>query len=429
MREKKSMKKSYDVIITGSGPSGLGTAFHLAENSRKSILLLDRARVSTGGLRNDCKQNYTYPVGFPEELWEKDDAESLLEETARHLEPDIQESRNLEVYIRRAEKLGVELVRIKQCHVGTDKSVQLISSLTGKLRDMGVDISLETEVADVDFGNASISISRAPGSLSYGDLVLAPGRNGAMWLQNVMQKLKISYRDNIVDVGVRIEAREGNYPIVKDYYDPKFLFPENVRTFCTNSGAAYIVKEKYDHYFSVNGHSFSTDRKPNGLINFAMLKTINLTDPVVSGHQFADILGQMAMQLSGGQPMMQRIGDFRLGKRSKSGTFNDDLYNFEPTLKGATPGDISLAVPAKILRSLWKSMKMLDTIVPGILHPSTIIYYPEIKTYGNKPEFLDRNFQAKEHIYMIGDGAGTSRGITAAWASGIRAAQGILSRS
>jgi hypothetical protein len=313
--------------------------------------------------------------------------------------------------------------------VGTDKSVQLISSLTGKLRDMGVDISLETEVADVDFGNASISISRAPGSLSYGDLVLAPGRNGAMWLQYIMQKLGISYRDNIVDVGVRIEAREDNYPIVKDYYDPKFLFPENVRTFCTNSGAAYIVKEKYDHYYSVNGHSFSTDRKPNGLINFAMLKTINLTDPVVSGHQFADILGQMAMQLSGGQPMMQRIGDFRLGKRSKSGTFNDDLYNFAPTLKGATPGDISLAVPAKILRSLWKSMKMLDTIVPGILHPSTIIYYPEIKTYGNKPEFLDRYFQAKKHIYMIGDGAGTSRGITAAWASGIRAARGILSQS
>ena len=124
--------------------------------------------------------------------------------------------------------------------------------------------------------------------------------------------------------------------------------------------------------------------------------------------------------------MMQRVGDFRMGNRSKASTFNDDLYDFKPTLKGATPGDITLAMPARILRDIWKSLKMLDTIVPGILHPSTILYYPEIKTYANRPRFSDRHFQIREGVYIIGDGAGTSRGITAAWASGIRAAEGIL---
>ena len=126
---------------------------------------------------------------------------------------------------------------------------------------------------------------------------------------------------------------------------------------------------------------------------------------------------------------MQRVGDFRMGSRSKEETFNSDLYDFEPTLKSAVAGDLSLSMPAKILRDIWKSLKMLDTIIPGVLHPSTIIYYPEIKTYSNKPNFINEYFMVKEGYYIIGDGAGTSRGITAAWASGIRAVQGILKKS
>jgi uncharacterized FAD-dependent dehydrogenase len=290
---------------------------------------------------------------------------------------------------------------------------------------MGVTVSLETEMTDIDYENRSISL-KDNSIIEFNDLILAPGRAGYSWLQYLMDKLKISYTDNVVDVGIRVEAKEEFYPIVKDYYDPKFIFPGRVRTFCTNSGSAHIVKEKYDKYYSVNGHAYSTDHKPNGLVNFAMLKTITLTDPVVSGHQFAEILGQMAMQLSGGQPMMQRIGDFRLGKRSMKETFNLDLYDFKPTLNSSTPGDVSLAIPSKIMRDIWRAMKMLDTIIPGIMHPSTIIYYPEIKTYAIRPEFINNYFCVKKNIYMIGDGAGTSRGITGAWASGIRASSGIL---
>ncbi len=156
-----------------------------------------------------------------------------------------------------------------------------------------------------------------------------------------------------------------------------------------------------------------------------MLKTVRLTEPLASGQQFAEILGMQAHLLGGGKPLMQRVGDFRLGKRSKEGTFNDDLFDFQATLESSCPGDISLSIPSKILRNIWKSLKMLDTIVPGVLHPSTIMYYPEIKLYANKPQFLDHHFQVVPGVYFAGDGAGTSRGITSAWASGIRAAEGI----
>jgi hypothetical protein len=419
------MNQSYDVIIVGSGPAGLGAAFHIIENSSKSVLLLEKSKISSGGLRNDCKQNYTYPVGFTTELWNEEEADRMLAKVAGHLNPDIVQQRNLDVYIKRAENLGVKLLNIKQSHVGTDRAKGLIADLILKLQEKGVTVALETEVADINYDAKKIYL-KDESEIRFVDIVLAPGRAGYNWLQNQMDKMNIQYSDNVVDVGVRIEAREQNYPIVKDYYDPKFIFPGRVRTFCTNSGSAHIVKEKYEKYYSVNGHAYSTDMASNGLVNFAMLKTITLTDPVVSGHQFAEILGQMAMQLSGGQPMMQRIGDFRLGKRSKRETFNDDLYDFQPTLKNATPGDLSLAIPSKILRDIWRAMKLLDTIIPGILHPSTIIYYPEIKTYAIRPEFINGHFMVKKNLYMIGDGAGTSRGITGAWASGIRAAEGIL---
>ncbi len=420
-------EKRYDVIIVGSGPAGLGAAFHLCEKSDgRSILLIDKAKVSSGGLRNDCKQNYTYPVGFPRDLWSREEATVYLERVATHLNPVYQTPGNIQPYVKRAEKLGVTLLSILQAHVGTDRALPLIKGLLKHIEDRGVEVSLGREMLSLDYPRRRISVSGEEAALEFTDLILAPGRAAYGWIQQIMRSLEVPFSDNIVDVGIRLEARAGNYPIVKDYYDPKFIFPDGVRTFCTNSGSAHVVKEKYEHYYSVNGHSFSTGRTPNGLVNFAMLKTISLTDPVVSGHEFAVILGQMAMQLSGGKPMMQRVGDFRMGNRSKASTFNDDLYDFKPTLKGATPGDITLAMPARILRDIWKSLKMLDTIVPGILHPSTILYYPEIKTYANRPRFSDRHFQIREGVYIIGDGAGTSRGITAAWASGIRAAEGIL---
>lgn len=417
----------YDIIIIGTGPAGLGAAFHLTDISPSlSILMIDREKICSGGLLNDCKQNYTYPIGFVIDYWVREEAERLLPQVEKCLQPVFMEKMNLEVYQRRAERIGVTLLDVRQAHVGTDRSPALIRRLMAELENRGVRFELEREVTDVfdDSAGSGVVINDSE-TLRAGKVIVAPGRKGFSFLQRVMERMGIDYVDNVVDVGIRLEMTADNYSIVNDYYDPKFIFPDGVRTFCTNSGHARVVLERYQGFNLVNGHALSEERAGNNLVNFAMLKTIGLKDPVRSGQQMAVYMGRLANEIGGGKPLMQRIGDFRMGKRSTAETFNEDLYSFPPSCP-VTAGDLGLVVPAKIMRHIWAAMKKLDTIVPGILHPSTIMYYPEIKMYANKPSFLDRHFRVSRNVYMVGDGAGTSRGITGAWASGIRAAEGIL---
>jgi uncharacterized FAD-dependent dehydrogenase len=420
----------YDVIIVGTGPAGLGAAFELIEKRPSlRLLLIDKNEYSSGGLRNDCKMNFSWPIGFPEHCWKAEEAAGYLSRVEAFLEPEIMEKRNLDRYAHRAEKLGVHLLQVRQSHLGTDGGLELIKRLMSALASRGVALSLGELVLSVEAEKRVLVTEKR--ELSYGNLIVAPGRGGFAFLQGIMHGAGVGFTDNVVDIGLRVETKEEHYPIVRDYYDPKFLFPKKTRTFCTNSRAAHVVQERYDlpsgeHWYSVNGHAWSSSRPENGLVNFAMLKTVTLTEPLASGQAYAQMLGQQAAILGGGGPIMQRVGDFRMGKRSTRAAFTGDLYDFEPTLASATPGDIGLLAPAKVLRALWNGMKLLDTVVPGLLHPSTIMYYPEIKLYANRPVFEDGHFRTKEHLYLIGDGAGTSRGITAAWASGLRAADGIL---
>ncbi|MHB0897555.1 MAG: pyridine nucleotide-disulfide oxidoreductase [Spirochaetales bacterium] len=427
---------NYDVLIVGTGPAGLGAAFGLLEDYRPkagkpnlSILIIDKNEVSSGGLRNDCKMNFSWPIGFPEVCWDKEMAEGYIRRVEDFLLPAIMEKKNVGVYFHRAEKLGVKLLEIRQSHLGTDGGLELIKSLLARLGKLGAEISLGEKMTGFDAARKIAKTDKR--EIAYKNLIIAPGRGGFSFLQDMMNGAGISYRDNVVDIGLRIETKEERYPIVRDYYDPKFLFPKKTRTFCTNSRSAYVVQEKYGDkesgiWYSVNGHAWSASRPENGLTNFAILKTVTLTAPLASGQSYARMLGMQAALLGGGRPIMQRVGDFRLGKRSFAESFTGDLYDFEPTLPSCTPGDIALSAPAKILNALWNAMKLLDSIVPGLLHPSTIMYYPEIKLYANRPAFADDHFMAAEGLYLVGDGAGTSRGITAAWASGLRAADGIL---
>ena len=141
---------NYDVIIIGSGPAGLGAAFHLSEHAPAlSILIIDKEHICSGGLLNDCKQNYTYPIGFDVNNWTSAEAERLLPLVEKHLQPVIKDKLNLEVYRRRAERLGVSLLDIRQAHVGTDRSRVLIQRLLDELTQRGVQFMLEREVADV----------------------------------------------------------------------------------------------------------------------------------------------------------------------------------------------------------------------------------------------------------------------------------------
>jgi uncharacterized FAD-dependent dehydrogenase len=421
----------YDVVIVGSGPAGMGAAFEISEKKPDaSILMLDKNRYSSGGMRNDCKMNFTFPIGFPLEYWGREEAEDYLEKVSEFLKPTILNKSNIEIYQQRALRLDSRMLNVEQTHLGTDGGLKLIKQLLAELASRGIDLALEETMDGLDAERQTITTDKR--TIGYRRLLIAPGRQGFRFLQQTLDALEVSYIDNIVDIGIRVETRLEHYPIVRDYYDPKFYFPDKVRTFCTNSGNAHVVKEHYSSvsgqpYISVNGHAFSTEHgKANGLVNFAILNTVGFTQPLASGQQYAENLGLQAMLMGGGKPLMQRVGDFRLGSRSKAESFNADLYDFQPSLRDCCPGDIALAMPARIMRSIWRAMKKLDTIVPGVLHPSTIMYYPEIKLYANKPTYLDRHFQVRQGIYLAGDGAGTSRGITGAWASGIRAAEGMI---
>ena len=421
---------TFDVVIVGSGPAGLGAAFEISSRDPgRSILMIDKEPFSTGGLRNDCKMNFTWPIGFPENVWTEADGLSYLARVESFLKPDLMDRRNMDIYARRASKLGVRLLEVRQAHLGTDGGLALIKDLTAELARRGVSISLGETAGRVEAEGRILVTDRR--EVGYRDLILAPGRGGFSFLRHMMNDLGIPFQDNAVDIGVRVELKEERYAIVRDYYDPKFLFPKKTRTFCTNSRCAHVVQEKYVTddgriWYSANGHAYSASRPANGLANFALLKTVTLTQPLASGQDYASMLGVQASLIGVGHPIMQRVGDFRLGKRSTREGFSGDLYDFEPTLPSACPGDLGLSVPAKVLRSVWNALKLLDTIVPGVLHPSTILYYPEIKLYANRPVFRDDSFQAAPGIRLVGDGAGTSRGITGAWASGIRAADGIL---
>ena len=239
-----SNSNHYDTVIIGTGPAGFGAAFHLIEKKPDSkILMLEKESFSTGGLRNDCKMNFTYPIGFPLDNWSQDEADHYLEMVEAILKPDLMSKKNLRIYEERAKTLGVNLLNIRQSHLGTDGGLQLIKDLCAQLEKLNVTIKLGIEAQDISTDRNTVVTTE--GDFIYDHLIVAPGRHGFQFLQKMMNSLGIYFIDNVVDIGIRVETRMDHYPIVKDYYDPKFHFPGKVRTFCTNSGSAYVVQEKY----------------------------------------------------------------------------------------------------------------------------------------------------------------------------------------
>ena len=205
----------YDAVIVGTGPAGMGAAFSLLEKKKDiSILMIDKAPVSTGGMRNDCKMNFTYPIGFPFEYWDEATADRYLAQVKEFLKPSILPKSNIAVYQSRAEKLGCSLLEIQQTHLGTDGGLRLIQELLKRLQDMGVDISLKEEMLSINGEQKFIETDLR--EIGYKTILIAPGRHGFHFLQDVMQSLGVRYMDNILDVGVRLETRIEHYPIVKD---------------------------------------------------------------------------------------------------------------------------------------------------------------------------------------------------------------------
>ena len=205
----------YDVVIIGSGPAGMGAAFEIAaKRPDLTVLMIDQERFSTGGMRNDCKMNFTYPIGFPEEYWTKAQANEYLAQVTRFLEPSIMPKSNIDIYQKRAQRLGCRLLEIKQSHLGTDGGLLLIKKLLAELNALGVELSLGETMLSVDESQKYIQTDKR--DIGYGALLIAPGRKGFHILQMMMQSLGVPIIDNIVDIGIRVETRIEHYPIVRD---------------------------------------------------------------------------------------------------------------------------------------------------------------------------------------------------------------------
>jgi len=433
----------YNVLIIGSGPAGLFAAMELERRGLDKIAIIDRNPYPAGGLLNDGKLNFDYRIGIDlDELKiDIDSARRLMEEIRQVFirfpkckqVTFVDKNEKIEALGNIARENGAQFIAPEQWHWGTDNGKAVVDYLRKRLKK--TEFLLGTEVTSIERHNDCtyhVICSRQRKKVCYAAKVVlaSPGRSGAYWFRDLATKLNIRHNFGPIDVGIRVELNRKYYNDVTNIvYDPKLIFRtarhgDKVRTFCTNPGGR-VRPEDYCNFKLVNGDALSGRKTEN--TNFALINTVSLTAPFSDTTEFGQMIAKQFFLLGGGKPIVQRVGDFREGRRSSDSTFNSSNRHFElcKATYNATPGDITLGLPARIIDNLWESLKKIDKIVPGILHPSTLLYAPEIKFFDT--HFItDKNLETNiKAIFVAGDGAGKSRGIVGAGISGIIAARGI----
>ena len=260
------------------------------------------------------------------------------------------------------------------------------------------------------------------------EVVIATGRRGADWLENLCAAHNIAHKPGTVDIGVRVECRnEVMEKVNKVLYESKLIgYPKpwknKVRTFCQNPGG-FVAQENYDNDLAVvNGHSYKDMKSDN--TNLAILVSHNFTEPFNQPIAYAQKVGELTNMLGSGHILVQRYGDILDGKR----TWAKELAfsNVKPTLKDAVPGDITAAMPYRAMTNIIEFIKMLDVVVPGFASTETLLYSPELKFYSNKvkmDENLDTNIQG---LHCLGDSSGWTRGLMMSSVMGVLMGRKLL---
>jgi len=459
-------KKTYDVIIIGSGPAGMFAAYEICKKNLKT-LIIDKGKdvserkcfmIETGKCVNCDPCNIMCGVGgsgtFSDGLLNlRPDIGGNLEDYTKNAKEawdlveyvdkifvsfgapkekcdfDLKEVEDLK---RKAASAGINFVEIPQRHMGSDGALEVISNFARYLKENGVEFMLETEVYDLIVeGDNNLKcngvVLKDGRKIQSKVVLLAPGRVGTSWVSKIIKKHRIEAKYGPIDVGVRIEVPAIIMaPITKINRDPKFhiwtqQFGDFVRTFCTNH-EGFVVKENYKNFIGVNGQSMKNKKSKN--TNFAFLVRIKLTEPVENTTSYGESIANLATTIGGGKPLIQRLGDLRRGRRS---TFERLKRSFvENTLKDVTPSNIAMAMPHRILTDILEGLEKLDTVIPGVASDSTLIYAPEIKYYSMQI-VVDQDLQTNiQNLFAAGDGAGLSRDIINASATGLIAGRGII---
>ncbi len=459
----------YDVIIVGAGPGGLFAAYKLAGKLKVAIFELGRDidkrkcpsdlsesfctkckpcnitfGVGGAGGLSDGKLNYAipeYPSSYTVggDLIDLIDAEYLLkkmEEVDRifleHGAPNEvygTDKEKIEEFMRRANAAGIEFVPLKQRHVGSDELPKVIKSIERYLKDNGVKIYTRKTVVDINPKEKKITLHDGK-QFEYDYLIIGVGRGGSEWLEKWVKKYNIEVSENAkaIDVGVRVEVPASIMDeITSVIYDPKLRIltkrhDDYVRTFCT-CPRGWVIREDYGDFCLVNGHSKAKEKTNN--TNFALLGHYEFTEPFEYPNEWGRDLARITTKLGGGNPIVQRLKDLRLGRRSTERRIKNNRL-VQPTLKTAIPGDISLAYPGRVVDDILDALEALDKVIPGVADDSTLIYAPEIKFYSLKLKVSPEMETNIPNVYAIGDGAGISRGIVGAAVTGLIAAESIL---
>ncbi len=323
-------------------------------------------------------------------------------------------------------KYDLHLQQANIRHYGSDGNYNVMSALVDYLRNEGVEIYPNSDVADVDI-DAKRVITAKGEEYEYDQLVLGIGRTGSGWLTDFCRKNNIPLKNNKVDIGVRVEIpADVCAGISSGIYEPKIYYRTKqygdlVRTFCWNNGDARVCVENNDGIMSVNGYSNSNSGQSTGCSNFALLSSINFTTPFDNPTQYVRYVAALSNMVSGDNVLVQRYGDLLAGRRTNAHRLSQSTVT--PTLKTAVAGDISLALPKRILDNIIEMIRQLDCVLPGMANYDTLMYSPEIKMYSARPHFIDERFAVAEDVYAIGDGAGVTRSLSQAGAMGIYVAR------
>lgn len=459
--------KHYDVIIVGAGPAGIFAALELIKRGKGlKILIVEKGkdidkRICPMKLReiscaacpecallsgwggagafSDGKLNLSPEIGgFLSRYITKDSLEALIksvDETYVRFGAPVQtygcNTKELSEISRLASENNLQFIPSRIRHIGTDRCKTVLKNIKASI-NAAAETRFNSEAEKVLLKKRRVSgVRLRDGTILHADFViLAPGREGSRWLEKETKRLRLTVLKNPVDIGVRIELPAHVLePLTKITYEPKLTFysktfNDKVRTFCVNPYGE-VVKEYLKGIWTVNGHSYANANARSNNTNFALLVNTFFTEPFDDPISYGRHIAGLA-NLLGKSVIVQRLGDLRMGRRSTSERIAGG--NVHPTLKDATPGDLSFVMPYRYLSDIIEMLEALDKIAPGVHSDHTLLYGAEVKFYSVVPKLSGLLETEIENLFAIGDGAGVSRGLIQASASGMLAATEIARR-
>ncbi len=395
--------------------------------------------IGGAGLFSDGKLNFIHKLGKTDltQFLPEAEARLLIDETevifnrfgmdGKVFPTDMERANQIR---KEARKSGIDLLIIKQKHLGSDNLPSHIAGMADYIENSGVVFHYLEEAHDIVVENGAVAgLITDRATYRSKNIIMAPGRVGAEWVGQLAKKNKIDVSQRGIEVGVRVEVHnEIMQDLCSVIYDPTFFirtsrYDDQTRTFCTNFGG-FVALENYQDFVCVNGHAYM-DRKSDNA-NFAFLSKVVLNDPVEDNQAYGESIGKLATLIGGGKPILQRYGDLKRGRRS---TWNRVRNSYiDPTLKNVTCGDIAMALPERILSNIIDGLQQLNQVVPGVANDETMLYAPEIKFFATQVETDDNLETDIKGLFMAGDGPGVAGNIVSATATALIPAKEIISR-